>query len=134
MKNIYYLIWVDSIVGFRKNNPMRDDWKFTVFVTNTTCNALNLFTIDALLNLFGIKTFLVKIDIIPLPILNSFLGFVIQYAAIFIILNYFLIFRKERYKVLIEKYPNKNGKLGMTYVICSALVGYILMILYGILG
>lgn len=133
MKNIYYLIWVDSIVGFRKNNPTRDDWKFTVFVTNTTCNALNLFSIYALLKFFGIKTFIIKIDIIPLPIFNSFLGFVIQYASIFIILNYFLIFRKERYKVLIEKYPNKNGKIGMIYVMCSVLIGYIFMILYGIL-
>ncbi len=134
MKNFYYLIWVDAIVGFRKNNPtMRYDWKFTVFVTNTTCNALNLFTIEVLLNIFGIKTFLVKIDIFPLPLLNSFAGFVIQYASIFIILNYFLIFRKERYKILIQKYPNKNGKLAMAYGISSALIGFILMILYGVL-
>lgn len=134
MKNIYYLIWADSIVGFKRNNHRRTDWKFTVFVINTTCNALNLFTIDALLNLFGIKTFVVTIDVLSLPIFNSFLGFLIQYALIFIILNYFLIFRKERYKILIEKYPHKNGKFAMKYVIYSALVGYILMILYGILG
>lgn len=134
MKNIYYLIWVDSIVGFRKHNPTRDDWKFTVFVTNTMCNALNVFTIDVLLNLCGVKISPVKIDIIPIPMLNSFLGFVINYAWIFIILNYFLIFRKDRYEELIKKYPNKNWKLGMKYVICSALVGYIFMILYGILG
>lgn len=133
MRNVYYIIWMDAIVGFKKHNPKRTDWKFTLFVINTTCNALNLFTIDALLNLFGIETFLIKIDIFPIPILNSFTGFIIQYASIFILLNYFLIFRKERYKSLTEKYPDKNGKFAMIYVIFSALIGYASMILYGVL-
>lgn len=134
MKNVFYLIWVDSIVGFRKHNPDRTDWKITTFVVNTTCNALNLATIDFALNLLGIKTFVVKVDIFPLPMLNSFAGFIVQFAWPFILLNYFLIFHNERYKKLIEKYPNRNGKFAGMYVIISALVGFISMVLYGILA
>jgi hypothetical protein len=133
MKNIYYLIWVDIITSARKHHPERTDWKYSLFVLITMCNALNLFTIDALLNLFGIETFLIKIDIFPLPMLNSFAAFVIQYASIFILLNYFLIFRKERYKSLIEKYPHKKGKPALIYTLCSIWIGFASMILYGAL-
>lgn len=133
MKNYYYLYWVDAIVSIKTKNPNRRDWKFSIFTYSTVCNALNLFTIDALLNLFGIRTFLVKIEIFPIPMLNSFAGFVIQYASLFILLNYFLIFHNERYKKLIEKYPHRNGRFAMGYIFISVSLGFISMILYGVL-
>ena len=77
MQNLFYSIWVDGIIGFRKHNPERTDWKFTLFVIVTTCNALNLFTIDAILNIAGLKTFLIKVDFLKIPIINSFTGFIL---------------------------------------------------------
>lgn len=134
MRNIYYEIWVDSIVGFRKHNPRRKDWKITIFVINTTVNALNLFAIDVVLKLFGVKTFRVEMDILQLQMLNSFASFVIQYASIFILLNYFLIFRKDKYLMLIEVYPHRNGKFAMLYGLFSVLISFVLTVLYGILS
>jgi len=133
MKNYYYLYWVDAIISIKTKNPNRRDWKFSIFTYSTVCNALNLFTIDALLNLFGIKTFLINIDIFPLPLLNSFASFVIQYASPFILLNYFSIFHNERYKNLIEKYPHRDGKFAIGYILVSVLLGLVSMILYGAL-
>lgn len=131
MTNYYYLYWVDAIISIKTKNPKRRDWKFSLFTYTIICNALNFFTIDALLNLLGVETFLIKIDILPLPMLNSFAGFVIQYASPFILLNYFLIFHNERYKKLIEIYPHRNGKFAMGYIFISVLLGFISMILYG---
>jgi hypothetical protein len=133
-KNIYYAIWVDAIVNYQKNNPEMSNWKFNLFIIQTTCNALNLFTIDILISLLFYKIPLIKIDIFPGTIFNSLTEFIVQYASPFIILNYFLIFYKDRYKKLIEKYPNKNGTLAMTYDICSAIIGFISLMLYGLLG
>ncbi|MGV8095646.1 MAG: hypothetical protein AB2L24_27670 [Mangrovibacterium sp.] len=133
MKNIFYLIWVDAIVGFRNHNPTRTDWKIALFIIQTTCNALNLWTILLWLKYFEIFSFIIKIDIFPGTILNSAAGFIVQFASPFILLNYFLIFYNDRYEKLIEKYPHKKGKLAMIYTICSALIGFVSMILYGTL-
>lgn len=133
MKNVYYLIWVDAIVNFRKHNPARTDWKISLFITQTTCNALNLWAILLWLKFFEIYSFIIKIDIFPGTILNSALGFIVQFASPFILLNYFLIFHNDRYEKLIERYPHKNGKLAMGYTMASALVGFISMILYEVL-
>jgi len=133
MRNVYYLIWVDAIANFRKHNPARTDWKISLFIIQTTCNALNLWAILLWLKFFEIYSFIIKIDIFPGTILNSAAGFIVQFASPFILLNYFLIFHNARYEKLIEKYPHKNGKLAMIYTMVSALVGFISMILYGAL-
>lgn len=134
MRNLFYAIWVDAIVNFRKHNPDMSNWKFNVFILQTTCNALNLVVIDILINLFFFKIPLINIDIFPGTMLNSFSVYVIQYASPFILINYFLIFYKDRYKRLIEKYPDRKGKLAMIYTTCSAIIGFISMILYGTLS
>ena len=134
MKNIYYLYWVDAIVGYRKNNPNSFDWKFSIFTISTVCNALNLFVVLLWLKFFNIFSFKFEINIFPGTMLNSATKFIIQFALPFIILNYFLVFYKDRYKKLIEKYPNRNGKFAMMYIIYSALIGFISVILYGILS
>jgi hypothetical protein len=133
MRNFYYLYWVDAIVGFRKNNPKRNDWKFTVFTLSTTCNALNIWVILLWLKFFNIFSFEIAINIFPGTILNSASGFIVYFASPFILLNYFLIFHHDRYKKLVEIYPNSNGKLAMVYGFCSVLIGFISMILYGTL-
>jgi len=101
MRNLYYLYWVDAIVGYRKNIPNSIDWKFTVFTISTVCNALNLFVILLWLKFFNIFSFKFEINIFPGTMLNSATKFIILFASPFIILNYFLVFYKDRYKKLI---------------------------------
>ena len=133
MKNYYYLYWVDAIVGIKTNNPKRKDWKFSLFTYTTICNALNLWVILLWLKYFNVLSFEIQINLLPGTILNSAGGFIVYFATPFILLNYFLIFYRDRYKKLIEKYPSRNGKFAIRYVFVSVLLGFVSMILYGVL-
>lgn len=133
MKNLYYLVWVDIIASAKRHHPDRTDWKYSLFILFTMCNALNLYSVDIFFNLIGIHTYLIKINIFPGSLLDSFAAFVLQFASIFILLNYFLIFYKDRYKFLLERYPSKNGKLALVYALCSIWIGFGSMILYSVL-
>ena len=106
MKNLFYLYWVDAIIGSKKNNPNNTNWKYTLFIITTTCNAMNLWVILLWLKYFNIFSFEIKfgINIFPGTILNSATESIIRFALPFIILNYFLVFYKDRYKKLNE-YP-----------------------------
>lgn len=133
MKNYFYLYWVDAIVSIKTKNPKRKDWKFSIFAYSTMCNALNLWVILLWLKFFNILSFKVEINLFPGTILNSAGGFIVYFATPFILLNYFLIFYRDKYKKLIEIYPHRNGKFAMKYVFFSVLLGFISMILYGVL-
>lgn len=134
MRNIYYEIWVDAIVRVNTKNPNEKNWKILLYMYVTLSNSLNLSTIDVLLKSFGIDIPTVEVAIFPLRMFNSFASFVMRYASVFIPLNYFLIFRNDRYKKLIKIYPYRNGRLGITYMMVSLFVGAISSILYGILS
>jgi hypothetical protein len=130
MRKFFYLLWVDFITSIRLNHPEKKDWKFSLFLLMTTCNALNVYTICLLLKYFGIIPRLVEIDLFPGTIINNAVGFFIQFGTPFILLNYFLIFYKEKYITLIKKFPDKKGKLALTYVLCSAWIGFFVTMLY----
>jgi len=116
MKNIYYSLWVDSIVSSRKNLPKEKDWKFSLLTFISMLNALNLSVILIWVGyLFNVNVIWVKIEMFPGTMLNSFASFFIQFSLPFVGLNYFLIFRRNRYKKLIAKYPDRKGKLALIY-------------------
>jgi hypothetical protein len=130
MKNYFYLYWVDAIVSIKKNSPERRDWKYSLFIYTTTCNALNLWVVLLWLKFFKIISFKVEINFFPGTILNSAGGFIVYFATPFILINYFLIFYRDRYKKLIEIYPHGNGKFAMGYIFISVILGVISMLLY----
>ena len=133
MKNYFYLYWVDAITSIKLKNPKRKDWKFSLFTYTTICNALNLWVILLWLKFFNILSFKVEINLLPGTILSSAGGFIVYFAAPFILLNYFLIFYRDRYKRLIEIYPHRNGRLAMGYILFSVILGFMSMIIYGVL-
>lgn len=133
MKNYYYLYWVDAIVSIKTNSPKRRDWKFSIFTYTTMCNALNLWVVLLWLKYFNILSFKVQINLLPGTMLNNAGGFIIYFATPFILLNYFLIFYRDKYKKLIEIYPHKNGKFAMRYIFISVLLCFISMILHEVL-
>src|SRR5258706_4244432 len=59
--------------------------------------------------------------------LDKFLSFFILYLLLPIILNYFLIFRNNRYEQLIAKYKSYNGKLCISYLLLSYFLPFILI-------
>lgn len=129
MGKIFYTYWVDSIVGFRNNNPDQVNWKIVVFIYNTTCNSLNLATIYAWLIFFEVSSLdLVDFKISSIRSLNGFFNYTIQFASPFLVLNYFLIFHRNRYKKLINRYQNKNGKIALYYSMISIAACFISLI------
>ena len=59
--------------------------------------------------------------------LGTLLEFFILFIAPWLILNYLLIFRNERYKELLAKYPYRDGRLFLTYFLSSLFVPIVLM-------
>ena len=51
--------------------------------------------------------------------LNGFISVIITFFIPFVLLNYLLIFNKDRYKKLIEKYGPGDGKLYKKYALLT---------------
>lgn len=115
MINIYYKLWVDAIVNDKEYKNNENGWKSSVFWLISTANVLNVifvymwlnyFQIFKLKSIFNASTNLVSISLVEI--------FIIYYLPL-VVINYFLIFRKDRYKNLILKYTHYNGKLALYY-------------------
>jgi hypothetical protein len=117
---LYYLIWTDFLVGRAKNRPDMDNWKFQVFVIMTWLNSMNLWTLFAFLKSLGIGTFLLQLSFMEGTRVNSAIAFFIQFALVFCLINYFLIFYKDRYKKIIKEYPYSGGRVIRNYILITA--------------
>lgn len=132
MKNIYFAWWTDSILKIKKHHP--DNWKLSIFFFNSWLNALNLAVIVLWLRYFKILDVpQLTINLIPDTLIDKFLSVFIEFALPFFILNYFLIFHKNKYHKLILKYDNIKINYAGTYSII-VLTSFITSIfLYGLL-
>ncbi|CAH0313198.1 hypothetical protein SRABI36_05240 [Pedobacter sp. Bi36] len=74
-----------------------------------------------------------KIRLFPGDILNDFLGFVIVFVLPFIIANYLLIFYKNRYQDIVNKYKNYNYKYALIYSLSIIGMTVFSAFLYGFL-
>ena len=134
MYNLYYLIWADSIQSIRKYQPNKKDWKISIFFIITTMHSLNLWIVLLWLKYFKILILPpFNIDIFPGNMINGSLSFIIEFASPFILLNYFLVFRNNRYKKIVEKYKNMKFKYCKCYCISMLIGTFLSAILYGIL-
>jgi len=134
MYNLYYLIWADSIQSIRKYQPNKKDWKISIFFIITTMHSLNLWIVLLWLKYFKILILPpFNIDIFPGNMINGSLSFIIEFASPFILLNYFLVFRNNRYKKIVEKYKNMKFKYCKYYCISMLICTFLSAILYGIL-
>jgi len=134
MNNIFYMIWADAILSFRKHNPTKKDWQFRLFVFMTWMQALNAWIIFLWLKYFDILEIpLININVFPGEMLDEFLAFTIEFALPFGFLNYFLIFHKDRYKLITEKYSDNKVKYALIYSYTMIFGGFISAMLYIVL-
>ena len=135
MNNIYYMIWSDAILSFRKYNPKRKDWKLTLFFFITWIHSLNLWIVLLWLKFFKIFTMpLLSIDVFPGELLDDFFAFAIEFALPFVILNYYLVFYNNRYEKITQKYKDIKFRYSPIYSITIAILAFISAILYGALN
>ncbi len=119
--SLYYKIWVDGIVKLRSRPQNAGLWKFFAMTFTSMAMALNLVFILFILSDLGITTGILKISVNLFlgTRLDAFVSFFISYLLPFLLINYFLIFYKEKYKKLINRYPYYGGKLYMRYFVSS---------------
>ena len=131
MKNLYYEIWVDAIIFEKTKHGHLRNWKTFTLIPISILQGINLLTIFFWLVTFGIKfDIFFDFNLFPGEMLDgSISGFITLFLP-FLILNYFLVFRRKKYKTLIEKYDYRKGKLYLTYFLTTILV-FILPIIVG---
>lgn len=130
--NIYYKIWADAILRFKKHNPNRKDWKWALFLLITWINALNFWMVLLWLKYFEIFDVpLLEISFLPGTLLDKFFAFAIEFALPFALINYFLIFHKKRYQRIIQNY-RLSKQYALIYTMGIVLGAFISGILYGL--
>lgn len=119
--NLYYKIWVDALVKLRSLPKNEGIWKFYAMAFISMSMAFNLILILFILNDLGIIKgfFKITIDVFPGEKIDGFLSFFISYLLPFLLLNYFLIFYKNKYQELVRVCPYYEGKLFLKYFLGS---------------
>ena len=129
--NLYYKIWVDGIVKLRSRPQNAGLWKFFSMTFMSMAMALNIMVVMAILqrNILHRNFYELKIDIFSGTKLEVFVSFFILFLFPPLLINYLLIFRENRYKRLIKKYKNHNGKLFVRYFLSSLMLPFVLLFL-----
>jgi hypothetical protein len=119
--NLYYKIWVDTIIKLRSRPPNIGLWKFFAMTFISMSMALNLILLLFILSDLGITkgVFIISLCFFSGSRIDAFFSFFLSYLFPFLLLNYILIFYKDRYKTLIKTYPSYEGKLFLKYFLGS---------------
>lgn len=128
---LFYKIWAEAFTREEKLRGKKDS-KLYAFLFITFCQVLNIFSIllylkilfDVHINLFYTFQFL------PGKILNGMLSGIVTLVLPCFLLNYFLVFRAENYKRIMERYSNNNFRHYLAYVIFSIAI-FLIPILIG---
>ena len=134
MKNLYYMIWADAVISFKKYHPKRKDWKSAIFLQMTWIHTINLWILLLWLKFFKVFTIpLLNINAFPGKILNDFFSFTIEFALPIGILNYFLIFHNNKYEKITQKYKNVKFRFALVYSFTIVILALVSVFLYGML-
>lgn len=129
MKGIYYGLWVDCIKRMKAQPANKDSWQWKSMFSMSTAMVSNFAFAMTILEAHILGSYFYKIEF---TFLSKYWSNVLSFVIIFIlpvtIINYLLIFRKQRYKKLLEKYPYRNGMFFMSYFLISLWVPFILLV------
>lgn len=122
--NFYYNIWVDAIVKIRNNPSRKDDWKWVVQIFMATPMCFNLMFLLTIVerHILGFTFYQIEINLFPGEFLNVLLSAIILFFLPPLVINYWLVFRNEKYIDLIEKYGSENGNYFFPYFLTSLLL------------
>lgn len=130
MKDLYYKIWVDAIVYEKTKHGHLRNWKPYTLVPISILQGVNLLTIFVWLSTFNVKIdIFIDFDIFPGKMIDGFISGFLTLFLPFLVLNYILVFRAEKYNTLVEKYAYRNGNLYFIYFLTS-IGSFILPILF----
>jgi hypothetical protein len=118
MLSLYYRIWTDAIQLTKSSKSEGKNWKIFTIIPISALMGINLVTIFLWIRALSNRKFTV---ILPLKIFNVdpfniAVSIIITFFLPFIILNYLLIFDRDRYNELIKTYKSRSGKLYLWYI------------------
>ena len=127
--DIYYQIWVDCLLRMKAQENNKHSWKQWSMVAMSLAMMLNFMLFMSILqeDILGISFYYTNFSI-P-DEYNGVLDVLLLFLLPVVVVNYLLIFRKKRYEKLIEKYPYRNGKLAIPYVVISLMLPVVLVII-----
>lgn len=126
--NPYYSVWVDCLIRLKAQPANQKDWPIKAMIVMTAAMTFNWLLIIKVIEFSIIGHPFYQIDFYFLPAtINTLLEFSILFIAPSFIINYLLIFRRKRYKELMEKYPYKHGRLFLGYFLGSTTLPIVLM-------
>ena len=132
--NLYYMIWVDAILSFKKYHPNDKNWKLKLFIYITWIHTMNLWIVLLWLKYFNILSIpILELNIFPGELLDNVFAFIIEFALLPSILNYIFIFYQNRYEKIIIKYKNVKIRYAPYYSFGIAILTFISVVLYGAL-
>jgi hypothetical protein len=120
LKRLYYIVWVDAITAVQKKYPNPIEYLLYSFLYINFCSSIFLaYIIVFLTTIFGPFYHLVEVNIPHLRILNYPISFFISFMLPISLVNYFLIFHKNKYKILIKIYPSQNGIAAIIFTLIT---------------
>ena len=122
MRNLYYQLWVDGIVNSKDYKNNESGWKFSIYWLLTVLNGLNVAVLFIWLDFFEIDTYRFHFNENYNSTLLNFVEGFLNYVAPIAVINYYLIFHKDRYKRLIIKYSHFKGRYALYYSIISLMI------------
>jgi hypothetical protein len=127
----YYRMWVGLITKMWEKPENKTTWKFYSISFVAIAQMFNLICLLIFLGRFTDMTFYnIKFDIFPGQKIDALLSGLILFIIPSLLFNYLLIFRNDRYKILIEKYTPQSGKLFLYYFFISILLFFIPLIVW----
>ena len=136
IKNIYYIIWVDLLIGSRKNHPEQSEivWKFWQLFLMSLLFSLNFIIIMYWLKYFKIVEIpMIEFSFSPFDSINTPISFCIEFLLPFFLINYYFIFYKDKYKKIIKKYPEPQKAYSFIYGIIVLILWSLTLFIYGYL-
>jgi hypothetical protein len=126
---LYYKIWVD-LIYLAKNNPLRkEDWKCMVQIYMAMAMAIKLAFIVSIIQRNVLHFYFYDLNIFNNQVINNLFSFFILFFLPPVIINYLLIFKNNKYQILVEKYKSYNGKLFAAYFFISFFIPLIIFII-----
>jgi hypothetical protein len=118
MLSIYYKIWADAIRLTKSSKSEGKNWKIFTIIPISALMGINLVTIFLWIRAFSHRKFTVilPVKIFNLSPVNTAISILITFFVPFVILNYLLIFDRERYNGLLKTYKSKSGKIYLWYI------------------
>jgi hypothetical protein len=121
---------VDFINRVKQNPENNGDWQAGSMIFMTFAMSSNFILIITIIEMYVLKRTIYTINLSFLPErANSVLTYLILFILPCFLINYLLIFRNKRYKKLLKRYPNYNGKLAIPYFAISMMLPVVLLLI-----